>query len=108
MARLVVVVRRLCAAALLSQPPKSLKAGLRITEQGEMIRFKLGLPEVAINSLHLYASAGFRSESCYHLSEPKQEWRDLTGDPRHKSLVKRIERLPWRTGFCPLLPSSNP
>lgn len=28
-------------AALLSQPPKSLKGGLRVTEQGEMIRFKL-------------------------------------------------------------------
>ena len=31
-------------AALLSQPPGSLKGGLRVTEQGEMIRFKYGLP----------------------------------------------------------------
>ncbi len=30
-------------AALLSQPPGSLKGGLRVTEQGEMIRFKYGL-----------------------------------------------------------------
>lgn len=28
-------------AALLSQPPGSLKGGLRVTEQGEMIRFKV-------------------------------------------------------------------
>ncbi|MDR8241014.1 phosphoenolpyruvate carboxylase, partial [Acinetobacter baumannii] len=41
-------------AALLSQPPGSLKGGLRVTEQGEMIRFKYGLPEVTISSLSLY------------------------------------------------------
>jgi phosphoenolpyruvate carboxylase len=44
-------------AALLSQPPGSLQSGLRVTEQGEMIRFKLGLPGVAINTLKLYTSA---------------------------------------------------
>lgn len=44
-------------AALLSQPPGSLKGGLRVTEQGEMIRFKYGLPEVTISSLSLYTSA---------------------------------------------------
>ena len=41
-------------AALLSQPPGSLKGGLRVTEQGEMIRFKYGLPEVTISSLALH------------------------------------------------------
>ncbi|WLS78776.1 phosphoenolpyruvate carboxylase [Erwinia pyri] len=44
-------------AALLSQPPGSLKGGLRVTEQGEMIRFKYGLPEVTISSLSLYTGA---------------------------------------------------
>ena len=28
-----------------------------MTEQGEMIRFKFGLPKVAIHSLNLYTSA---------------------------------------------------
>ncbi|MCK3654435.1 phosphoenolpyruvate carboxylase [Pasteurellaceae bacterium Macca] len=63
-------------AALLSQPPRSLKNGLRVTEQGEMIRFKLGLPAVALESLDLYASAILEANLCPP-PEPKQAWRDV-------------------------------
>lgn len=63
-------------AALLSQPPGSLKGGIRVTEQGEMIRFKLGLPQVAIESLSLYASAILEA-NLLPPPAPKQHWRDL-------------------------------
>jgi phosphoenolpyruvate carboxylase len=63
-------------AALLSQPPGSLANGLRVTEQGEMIRNKLGLKSTAIKTLALYTSAILQA----NLKEPptpKQEWRDV-------------------------------
>lgn len=65
-------------AALLSQPPRSLKNGLRVTEQGEMIRFKLGLPAVALESLDLYASAVLEG-NLLPPPEPKNSWRDIMG-----------------------------
>lgn len=62
--------------ALLSQPPGSLKGGLRVTEQGEMIRFKFGLPKVAIQSLNLYTAAILEA-NLLPPPAPKQQWRDL-------------------------------
>lgn len=62
--------------ALFSQPPGSLKGGLRVTEQGEMIRFKLGLPDLAIKTLSLYADAILEA-NLLPPPAPKQEWRDL-------------------------------
>ncbi|ASK78026.1 phosphoenolpyruvate carboxylase [Paraphotobacterium marinum] len=63
-------------AALLSQPPQTLQNGLRVTEQGEMIRFKLGLPDVAINSLLLYTSAILEANILPPPS-PDKKWRDI-------------------------------
>lgn len=63
-------------AALLSQPPGSLQGGLRVTEQGEMIRFKYGLPEIAISSLSLYTGAILEA-NLQPPPEPKPEWQSL-------------------------------
>lgn len=63
-------------SALLSQPPGSLKGGLRVTEQGEMIRFKFGLPQVTISSLALYASAILEA-NLLPPPEPKAEWKEV-------------------------------
>ncbi len=43
--------------AILSQPPGSVLGRIRVTEQGEMIRFKFGNPDVAQRSLQVYMSA---------------------------------------------------
>ena len=61
--------------ALFSQPPGSLKGGLRVTEQGEMIRFKLGLPDLAISTLSLYIDAILEA-NLLPPPAPQQEWRE--------------------------------
>jgi phosphoenolpyruvate carboxylase len=51
-----------------------LKGGLRVTEQGEMIRFKLGLPDLAIHTLALYVEAILEA-NLLPPPAPKDEWR---------------------------------
>ena len=63
-------------AALLSQPPGSLSQGLRVTEQGEMIRTKLGLTGLAVNTLALYTSAILEA-NLMEPPRPRPEWRDI-------------------------------
>ncbi|MBU2916391.1 phosphoenolpyruvate carboxylase [Psychrosphaera sp. F3M07] len=63
-------------AAIASQPPGTLEGGLRVTEQGETIRFKFGLPNLAVRSLHLYASA-ILANLVKPQPAPKDSWRQL-------------------------------
>lgn len=63
-------------AAIASQPPGTLAGGLRVTEQGETIRYKFGLPNLAVRSLHLYASAILES-LVTPPPKPKESWRAL-------------------------------
>lgn len=60
--------------ALLSQPPGSLECGLRVTEQGEMIRTKLGMTGLAVKTLALYTSAVLEARSA-HPPAPAADWR---------------------------------
>ena len=62
--------------ALLSQPPGSLRNGLRVTEQGEMIRAKLGWTSMAVKTLALYTGAICRA-NLLTPPAPKAQWRDL-------------------------------
>lgn len=61
--------------ALLSQPPGSLECGFRVTEQGEMIRTKLGMTGLAVKTLAVYTSAILEAQAA-HPPEPSPEWRD--------------------------------
>jgi phosphoenolpyruvate carboxylase len=61
-------------AAILSQPPGTVDASLRITEQGEMIRFKLGTEALAVQALSTYLAATLRA-TLVGPGEPRPEWR---------------------------------
>ncbi|MEQ8860379.1 MAG: phosphoenolpyruvate carboxylase [Pseudomonadales bacterium] len=62
-------------SAILSQPPGSVAGSLRVTEQGEMIRWKLGLPALAVQTLRRYLSATLEA-TLSPPPTPTQAWRD--------------------------------
>ncbi|MEO7193105.1 MAG: phosphoenolpyruvate carboxylase [Vicinamibacterales bacterium] len=43
--------------AIQSQPPGSVDGTIRVTEQGEMIQAKFGLPDIALRTLEIYTTA---------------------------------------------------
>ena len=93
--------------ALLSQPPGSLKGGLRVTEQGEMIRFKFGLPKVAIQSLNLYTAAVLEA-NLLPPPAPKQEWRDLMEQFAEQSCREYRQFIREEPEFVPYFRSATP
>ncbi|MER2491192.1 phosphoenolpyruvate carboxylase [Catenovulum sediminis] len=62
--------------AILSQPPGSCLGGLRVTEQGETIRYKFGTEPLAQRSFGLYASAILEA-LMLPPPAPKDQWRDV-------------------------------
>lgn len=60
--------------ALLSQPPGSVAGRIRVTEQGEMIRFKYGRPSVAAYNLEQYVAATLEA-TLLPPAPPQPQWR---------------------------------
>jgi phosphoenolpyruvate carboxylase len=65
--------------AILSQPPGSVQSSLRVTEQGEVIRFKLGNPGLATETLTRYVTAVLEA-TLHPPPVPTQAWRDRIGE----------------------------
>ncbi|HEX8595841.1 MAG TPA: phosphoenolpyruvate carboxylase [Pseudomonas sp.] len=63
-------------AAILSQPPGSVAGRFRTTEQGEMIRFKFGLPGIAEQNLNLYLAAVLEA-TLQPPPPPEPAWRKM-------------------------------
>src|SRR5690606_3857384 len=93
--------------AMTSQPPGSVKGRIRVTEQGEMIRYKFGVPRVAFNSFSTYISATLHAT----LSPPAvrtQEWRDMIERLGHASLAAYRHVVRCHLYFVPCVRSIIP
>ncbi|MBD3897495.1 phosphoenolpyruvate carboxylase [Halomonas sp. ML-15] len=94
-------------AAILSQPPGSVNGSLRVTEQGEMIRFKFGQPEIALRSMEIYACAVLEA-TLLPPPAPKPHWReemDRLAEIAHRGYVGVVREDP---NFVPYFRAVTP
>src|SRR5690554_4519285 len=93
--------------AILSQPPGSVNGRFRITEQGEMIRFKFGLPRLAVQSLTLYTTAVIEA-TLAPPPVPKDEWREVMDWLTERSLRSYREVVRENPDFVPYFRQVTP
>lgn len=82
--------------ALQSQPPGSISGRIRVTEQGEMIDAKFGIPEIAARTLELYATGVLQADLAGPL-QPQESWRAMMDRiaRRSRDLYRRmVQRTP--------------
>ncbi len=93
--------------AMASQPPGSVQGRIRVTEQGEMIRYKFGLPRVAFSNLSSYVIATLRATISPHAA-PAPEWRVLMERMAHASLEAYRSVVRGHPHFVPYFRSLTP
>ncbi|WP_076657243.1 phosphoenolpyruvate carboxylase [Marinobacter sp. LQ44] len=93
--------------AILSQPPGSVNGSFRITEQGEMIRFKFGLPRLAVQSLTLYTTAVIEA-TLAPPPQPEDSWREMMDWLTERSLKSYREVVRENPDFVPYFRQVTP
>ncbi|WP_163932187.1 phosphoenolpyruvate carboxylase [Paraferrimonas sp. SM1919] len=93
--------------AILSQPPGSVDHRIRVTEQGEMIRFKFGLPKLAIQSLTLYTAAVVEA-TLLPPPQPQQSWRDSMQALAEDSVLRYREVVRGEPKFVEYFATATP
>jgi phosphoenolpyruvate carboxylase len=71
--------------AIQSQPPGSVQGTIRVTEQGEMIQAKFGLPAVCLRQLEIYTTAVLLAT--IHPPEPARKQVSVADTPTDVSIV---------------------
>ncbi|HEY5658776.1 MAG TPA: phosphoenolpyruvate carboxylase, partial [Myxococcota bacterium] len=93
--------------AIQSQPPGSVDGALRVTEQGEMIDAKFGLPGIAVRTLELYLTATLEA-TLRGASAPEPPWRALLDELAERSRADYREIVHGRPTFLEYFRAATP
>lgn len=93
--------------AIQSQPPGSVDGTLRVTEQGEMIDAKFGLPGISVRTLELYLTATLEA-TLVPASQPSPEWRALMSDLAERSRAVYRQMVYQRPEFFDYFRAATP
>jgi phosphoenolpyruvate carboxylase len=93
--------------AVLSQPPGSINGRLRVTEQGEMIQAKFGLPGIAQRTLELYTTSVLEATLSPPRTETREWRRAMNALSQHSSesfrtTIAQRDFLPYYHAITPL------
>ena len=94
-------------AAIQSQPPGSIDGRLRVTEQGEMIQSKFGIPGIALRTLEVYTTAVAEATLCPSPT-PSPEWRRCMERLSQTAMAAYREVVREDTRFVPYFRAATP
>ncbi|MGE3320047.1 MAG: phosphoenolpyruvate carboxylase [Candidatus Berkiella sp.] len=93
--------------AILSLPPGAVNGSLRVTEQGEVIRNKYGLPQRARRSLEIYTTATLEAMQI-PLAKPHKKWRNVMAKLSETSFTSYTEVVKENKAFIPYFEAVTP
>lgn len=93
--------------AILSQPPGSVSGSMRVTEQGEVIQAKFGLPGMAMETLEIYIGAVLEA-TLRPPPAPRDRWREQVNLLAADSLAEFHRVVRHHDDFVPYFRSATP
>jgi phosphoenolpyruvate carboxylase len=93
--------------AIRSQPPGSINGKLRVTEQGEVIQGKFGLPEIAIRTMEVYVTSVLEA-SIVPQADPLPAWRETMDSICLKAVGGYRSIVRGEPGFVPYFRKATP
>ena len=93
--------------AIRSLPPGSVDGRLRVTEQGEVVQAKFGLPDVAYETLSIYARSVLET-TLAPPPTPKPEWREAMNRMSAVSMQSYRQMVHEDSGFLDYFRASTP
>ena len=94
-------------AAILAQPPGSVDGTLRVTEQGEVIQNKFGLPGIALRNLELYTTSVLEA-TLKPPEPPRRRWREIMDRLSERAMAAYRHTVKERPEFMSYFRAATP